>query len=313
MPPRESRAAASVTAAVVVAFCVFAVWQLVYHWLFMRLIPLPMVASHLVALLVETVGAVLLTAYFLRVLRRQNAELRALDAQKSMLVDMLVHDLRQPLTAVMGSLAAAAEPGVPPELGRRFVGVAQQGSAQLLQMVNDLLDVTRLEAGHGLTNAEPIHPSEFIQHAVSVLEACSEEYGISLVTETDAELPAIAGDGERLSRVITNLVGNALRCTERGGSITVKAELGPDPRFVLISVSDTGRGIPREAQRRIFDKFGGVEKSALAGRNSTGLGLYFCRMVVEAHGGTIGVESEPDKGATFSFALPVVCPPVPEA
>ncbi len=92
----------------------------------------------------------------------------------------------------------------------------------------------------------------------------------------------------------------------------VTAELDAHRHVVLIRVADNGKGIPREAHGRIFEKFGGVTKDTLTGRSSTGPGLYFCRMIVEAHGSAIRVESEPGKGATFSFTLPVVCPPVRE-
>jgi len=295
-----------VVAVGLLAFALFAIWQLTYHWVFMELIPVrSMFASHMLSLAAETVFAALLTLYFLRVVIRQNRELRQLDHLKNVLVDSLVHDLRQPLTAVIGGLSSFTLAGELPKQATELAVIAQDGASQLLHMVNDLLDVTRLEAGAPVIETVEMPAAEFIRDGAHLLEALARERNLTLTIDTPADLPPVKGDRERLRRVVTNLVGNAVKFTESGGKIGVTATADRARGFLMVSVSDTGVGIPAEAQPRVFDKFSRVGETSVSGRTSTGLGLYFCKLTVEAHGGKMWLGSKVGEGTTFGFTVPL--------
>jgi two-component system, NtrC family, sensor histidine kinase KinB len=140
-----------------------------------------------------------------------------------------------------------------------------------------------------------------VRAAVAPFHLQAEERRIQLVVEVPPELPSVSADPNKLPWVITNLCGNALRYTPPGGTITVRAS--HDGPSVLVEVLDTGPGIPKEAQARLFEKFS--QRWSPAGVGMAGLGLYIAREIVEAHGGMIGVESEPGKGSRFYFRLPL--------
>jgi two-component system, sensor histidine kinase and response regulator len=129
-----------------------------------------------------------------------------------------------------------------------------------------------------------------------------------LAQEIVPDLPTLYADEEKLLRTLVNLLGNAIKFTPAGGAVTLSARPSDTERVLLLSVTDTGEGIPAEAFARIFEKFGQVESRQAGRRMSTGLGLTFCKMVVEAHGGRIWVESELGQGSTFSFTVPLTPP-----
>jgi signal transduction histidine kinase len=284
------------------AFYVFAAWQVFNHVYLMRL---PMMEHHMVSLVVETLGAAIVAFFVIRELERKRAEVERLSRQKDMLASALVHDLRQPLTAVLAGIGMVEQESRLPKETRELLAIARQGGSQLLSMVNDLLDIARFEAGRAVLQQTRMRPDEFISEGARFLAPIAVESGIDLAVEVPDHLPEVSGDGERLRRVVMNLVGNALKYTPSGGRVGVSAEESSDGRELHVVVSDTGEGIPKDQQERIFDQFAVVEGRESRRRTSTGLGLTFCRMVVEAHGGRIWVESEPGEGATFRFALPL--------
>ena len=288
------------------AFVVFAVWQVMDHFLLMEAIRLSMFPYHLIALFGETTGAAIVGAVVARALVRKNRELEDLSRLKDMLTSSLVHDLRQPLSALLGGLSLAEHDSSLPDRTREVISLAHLGGDQLLQMVNDLLDISRLEAGQPLVRGQPLAAADFVRAGLRPVAQLATEKGVELALDLPENLPQVQGDEERLSRVVTNLVGNALRFTPSGGRVEVSARTEAASGRLLVSVSDTGSGIPKEAQGRVFEKFAVLEQAGPTGRTSTGLGLTFCKMIVEAHGGRIWVESEPGRGSTFAFALPVL-------
>ena len=144
-----------------------------------------------------------------------------------------------------------------------------------------------------------------VEQSLQQVAPLATEKQISVARELAPDLPALYADEEKLLRTLVNLLGNALKFTPVGGTITLSARPSDQEKALIFSVTDTGEGIPAEAFERIFEKFGQVE-SRMAGRTtSTGLGLTFCKMVVEAHGGRIGVESVLGQGSTFAFTIPL--------
>ena len=287
---------------VAVSFVVFAAWQAFNH---IYLMHLPMFTYHAVSLVVETIGAGIVAFFVLRELARKNGQLEELDREKNMLVDALVHDLRQPLTAVIAGVDSAELDPALPEETRKVLEIARYGGTQLLGMVSDLLDVTRLEAGHPLAQFQLVKPREFVSAGIQPLIPLANGAGIELVVDAPEELPLVSGDSTRLGRVIMNLAGNALKFSPTGGRVSVSARADAARNQLVVTVTDTGQGIPKEHHKKIFDKFAMAGEREAGARSSTGLGLTFCKMVVEAHGGRIWVESNPGEGATFTFTLPI--------
>jgi len=201
-------------------------------------------------------------------------------------------------------LTTEQDPELPDET-KEMIAISREGGQKLLGMVNDLLDVSRLESGQPLTQLASLSPAEFIRPGVRAIEQIAQEQEIGLTIGLPEELPRVEGDGERLRRVVMNLVGNALKFTPAGGQVSVAAREDSEAGRLVVSVVDTGPGIPKEQQSRVFDKYAVLDPAASGARTSSGLGLTFAKMVVEAHGGEIWVESEPGKGSSFSFWLPL--------
>jgi len=244
-----------------------------------------------------------------------NARLvRQTEQMREDLSRMVVHDLRNPVQAVLLTLQEvqrAAEGRLP----ENVVEAVKEGSScseDILQMVNSLLDVSRFEAGKAQLRFSPAVLNDHIRAVVKRFAPLARQKGIQITTVLSQEVPVLRLDHELASRMLGNLIGNAVKFTPDGARVTVKSELCTEPRspvrlgppFVLVSVQDTGEGIPHEYHDKIFEKFGQVESRKAGLKMSTGLGLALCRYVVEAHGGTIWVESTPGKGSTFFFALP---------
>jgi NtrC-family two-component system sensor histidine kinase KinB len=165
--------------------------------------------------------------------------------------------------------------------------------------MRDLLDLSRIEGGESKPRLEPIRTRDLIQDATKELRPQVESRGLDFTVEAAVDLPSVNADRSQVERVLSNLVVNAMRYTKHGA---IKINAQPRGNSVAISVSDTGSGIPQEYLTHIFDKFVQVPGAATGG---AGLGLAISRLIVEAHGGQISVQSEPDKGSTFTFTLPL--------
>jgi two-component system, sensor histidine kinase len=238
-------------------------------------------------------------------LRRNLKQLRELEVLRDSLVQMIVHDMRTPLTAVLSGLQTLQRLGGLNEVQSELLGISVHGGQTLLRMINDLLDIHKMEAGSLQLEVSPLCLEAVVDQALQQVAPLAAEKRIAVSTELASGLPACSADAEKLLRALVNLLANAVKFTPAGGTVTLSVSPNhPDPTL-LFCVIDTGEGIPVEAFERIFEKFGQVE-SRQAGRSmSTGLGLTFCKMVVEAHGGRIWVESELGKGSRFSFVIPL--------
>jgi GAF domain-containing protein/nitrogen-specific signal transduction histidine kinase len=242
---------------------------------------------------------------------RDITEEKELDRMREDLTGMMVHDLRSPLTAVLSGLEMIKELVIDEDsdpLATHAVEVAGRSCESMLTMVNTLLDISRLESGRIPLERAPAPFTPLARRAVSHLSPLAAERGVIVRTELPPDLPLVEIDNEKIGRVLTNFLDNALKFTPPGEQVIIRAtHRNTEAENVLVcSVSDAGPGIPEEYHEKIFDRFAQVhDQAALPGQRGTGLGLAFCKLAIEAHNGRIWVASEVGKGSTFYFTLPV--------
>jgi signal transduction histidine kinase len=210
------------------------------------------------------------------------------------------------LTSILGGLKTLRLMSTGGGDERELIEIAVDSSEALLSMINDLLDINRMESGAPALDKGEFEVEALVEKALLQVSALAESKEISLSCNLAPELPSITVDGSKVVRTLVNLLGNAVKFTRRGGSIALAACRREEAMH--FSVTDTGEGIPNEAFEYIFEKFGQVKTRSEGCKYSTGLGLTFCKMVVEAHGGRIWVESERGKGSTFHFTIPIGSP-----
>lgn len=221
------------------------------------------------------------------------------------LTGMIVHDLRTPLTSLLSGLQALRFVGGRAPAEQEILDNAIGGGETLLGMVNDLLDISKWESGSLTLDRQPFQPAAVIEYALAQTAPLARRNGLRVARNIPPGLPPVEADRDMLRRSLVNLLGNAVKFTPPGGIVTVSASYEPAEGAVVFAVGDTGEGIPAHQVRRIFDKFGQVESRKAGRRMSTGLGLTFCKLVAEAHGGRIWVESKLGKGSRFLFTIPV--------
>jgi signal transduction histidine kinase len=238
-------------------------------------------------------------------LQENYKRLQELESLRDSLTGMVVHDLRTPLTSLLTGLQTMELMGELNADQAECLTMATQGGETLLGMINDLLDVSKMEEGSLQLERQALAAGDLIARAEGQVKQLAAERDLKLVVEAASDLPPVWGDEEKLRRTLVNLLGNAIKFTPARGAITIAARRADAEPAVLFSVADTGEGIPQEAFEKIFEKFGQVETRKRGRKMSTGLGLTFCKMVAEAHGGRIWVESELGQGSTFLFTLPV--------
>jgi signal transduction histidine kinase len=232
-------------------------------------------------------------------LQQSNRELRRLQELRDNLTHMIVHDLRSPLTGILAAMELIGfdTASLSPE-NQGALRMANKALDDVISMINSMLDVSKIEAGELKPNLTECDLVEVVKEAAARLELLRGDRTVELAC--DRPCPARL-DRDLISRVIQNLVGNAFKFTNKSGTVRLRIE--QLPKRVRISVTDDGPGIAPEHHARIFEKFGQAE--SIGPRAGTGLGLTFCRLAVQAHAGSIGVESEPGKGSVFWFELPL--------
>ena len=223
---------------------------------------------------------------------------------KSEFLANMSHELRTPLNAILG-FTELIQDGIYGEVGEKVsqqLARVQANGKHLLGLINDVLDLSKIEAGQLELQQGPVALGEVAQAVESSAGSLATAKNLQLVVDLEPGLPVVEGDARRLTQVLLNLVGNAIKFTE-AGSVTITARrLG---ETVEIAVEDTGPGIPLADQQRIFEAFHQLDSSSTRRQGGTGLGLAIARQIVELHGGAIGVESEPGRGSRFLFTLPV--------
>ena len=230
---------------------------------------------------------------------------REVAEMKTEFVSTVSHELRTPLTSIKGyvDLVLDGEAGELGETQLEYLGIVKENSDRLVKLINDLLDISRIESGRVHLKIEPVDLSDVVADVVGTLRAVLDQGHVDLKIDLPDDLPPVAADEHRVGQVITNLVSNAIKYSPGGGTVRVTGKVGAGE--VILSVSDTGIGISEEDQKRLFAKFFRVDSSHAREIGGTGLGLSICRSIIELLGGSIDVESEIGVGSTFSFALPV--------
>jgi signal transduction histidine kinase len=226
----------------------------------------------------------------------------ALLFQQSDLVAEIVHEMRTPLMSVIGYAELMQQPAMTLDQCRQFAVIIEGEAERLNGLANSFLDLAKLESGRASLACAPVDLSTVIHMAVSVLTPQADSKQVSLSVNIADDLPPVVGDGQRLHQVMLNLIGNGIKYCRPGDNVAVTAKRKGDA--LLVSVADTGPGIPADALPRIFERFYRVPGSEGQAVGS-GLGLTITRKIVEAHGGEISVSSEEGQGATFTFTLPL--------
>ncbi len=243
-----------------------------------------------------------------RLMEREMEKLRELDRLKSDFVSHVSHELRTPLTAIKGSIDNMLD-GLTGDLGdkqTRYLQRMKNNTDHLVRLINDLLDLSRIEAGQISLHPGPVALPRLLVEVCDSLRPLAAAKRIDLCVEAPPEL-AITADRDRLVQIFMNLAGNALKFTPAGGRVSVRAEPAGD--LVRIAVADNGVGIDPVAKDRIFERFYQAGSGTDDPVEGTGLGLSITKSLVELHGGAIGVESAPGAGSTFTVTLPVAGPP----
>jgi signal transduction histidine kinase len=240
-----------------------------------------------------------------RELHKKNAELERLNRLKNQFLGYAAHDLRKPIGAIMSysEFLLSETSTVLNEEHRRFLETISSSSIFMKTLVDDFLDVARIESGQLELDLQPADLSGIIDSSVALSEILARKRDISLSSNCNQEVPRILLDGAKIEQVLNNLIANAIEHSEPGSTVEIEASHAAE--IVTVLVRDHGPGLTQEEMQRLFKPFVRTAERKPSGAKSTGLGLVITRKVIEAHLGKIWVESEVGKGATFGFSIPV--------
>jgi two-component system, OmpR family, phosphate regulon sensor histidine kinase PhoR len=233
-------------------------------------------------------------------------ELRNLQTMRRELIGNVSHDLRTPIAGIKAMVETLEEGAIDDKrTAMDFLSRIEGEVDRLAQMVGELTELSRIEAGKAELRVTPLNLSSLVEDVVGQLSPMAQRQHVSIVIELAPDLPAIEGDADRIRQTLLNLVHNAIKFNRPGGQVTVSTKTDIDS--VTVRVSDTGTGIPAEDLPHVFERFYKTDKARSKG--GSGLGLAIAKHVIQTHGGTIRAQSEDGKGATFSFSLPVEASP----
>ena len=230
-------------------------------------------------------------------------ELKNLSKRKSAFVSAVSHELRTPLTSIKGYAAILLSKklgNIPDSIKERLEKINRH-SDELVHMVNDLLDISRIESGRVVMKRESYNLKELMDSVLDLLSVQIKNKNIALSVELSSQFNVVV-DKSQIERVFVNLIGNAIKFTPSKGKITLSAK--PADNFIQVNISDTGIGIPKEVQEKVFEEFYRVDNPVNETLKGTGLGLSLVKNIIQAHGGSIWVDSQPGVKTTFSFLLP---------
>jgi signal transduction histidine kinase len=242
-------------------------------------------------------------------LSRKNAELTHLDELKSDFMATMSHELRTPLTSIIGYSDMLLS-GMTGELNEKqgvFVNSILRGGESLLSLINDILDLTKIESGRLELSRESVDLRAALLGVLPVIKPRAQDKRIRISTFLPTDLPLVSADPGKFNQILLNLLTNGIKYTHDNGSVSVEARPAGD--FVEIWVNDTGIGIAKEDQDKVFQRFTQIDSSATRSQGGTGLGLAIVRDLVEMHGGTIRLQSKLGKGSSFVFTMPIATKP----
>lgn len=234
---------------------------------------------------------------------RQQPTQTDLERLENEFIYLVSHELRTPLTSIKGSLGLilGGACGELSESLRDLLTIAYTNSDRLIKLINDILELAKIEAGHIRMRVEPVNLTPVIEHSVAEISSFAQQRGVLLVTSLTDGLPQVHADPDQIQRVLMNLLSNALKFSPPDSRVVISTER--QDGWVTVSVKDNGVGIAPEDHERIFDKFQQLYAVANRKAGGTGLGLSICKAIIEQHGGKIGVESTPGRGSRFFFSL----------
>ncbi|MBQ8460544.1 hybrid sensor histidine kinase/response regulator [bacterium] len=274
--------------------------------------------------IVSQVSLPLKSAGLYKEIIKKNEELEKLERIKSEFISIVSHELRTPLTPIKNALSilASGRCGELSENASKFIDMAKRNVENLTNIINDILDINKIEAGKMDFNYKSMNIHTVIENVKNNFDCVAKEHNITFTAIEEEKLPNIYADSQRLGQVLTNLVSNAIKFTPEGKSVTIKSELKNasdisanqyfedelktlNGNYIIVSVEDEGIGIKEENLLKAFDKFTQIENSLSRKVGGTGLGLPIAKQLIKAHKGTIWCDSEENKGSKFHFALPV--------
>jgi PAS domain S-box-containing protein len=231
-------------------------------------------------------------------------ERRAIERMKNEFISIASHELRTPLTSIRGSLGLVASGllGSIPERADHMVKMAITNSDRLIRLINDILDIERIESGRSTMEIRSTELEDLVANSIESITAAADAAQVSITS--DVQPLTVEVDPDRIQQTLVNLIGNAIKFSPAGSTVAVSAHV--DGAEAVISVRDTGRGIPADRIGRIFERFEQVDSSDARQKGGSGLGLAISKSIIQQHGGRIWVQSQPGKGSTFAFALPLV-------
>jgi signal transduction histidine kinase len=243
-------------------------------------------------------------ARLFRELEEKSRQLEVASRHKSQFLANMSHELRTPLNAILGYAELILDEiyGPVPEKIREVLERVHASGKHLLGLINDVLDLSKIEAGQLTLALADYSMRELVQTVFTAVEPLAAEKSLALEVTVPPDLPPGHGDERRLAQVVMNLVGNAIKFTEAGA---VRVRVTATDGVFEVGVADTGPGIAPADQQRIFEEFQQADSSTTRKKGGTGLGLSIARRIVELHGGRIWVESTPGRGSTFRFTVPV--------
>ena len=250
----------------------------------------------------ENGGAVIGRIIALRDVTRE----RELDQMKTDFISVVSHELRTPLTSIKGytDLLLSGSVGETSELQREFLGIIQDSTTRLSNLINDILDISRIESGRIEIKHEPIDYRQIVNDTLRLMRTAADEKQILMDANLPEAMPPVRGDADKVTQVLTNLVSNAIKYTPFGGRIQISLEVVGDAS-VTTCVADTGIGVSAADQKKLFQKFFRADNSSTREAGGTGLGLVIAKTIVELLGGAIWLESEVGRGSRFHFTLPL--------
>ncbi|PNJ95048.1 transcriptional regulator [Cylindrospermopsis raciborskii C04] len=241
------------------------------------------------------------------VILRDITERKQVEKMKDEFVSVVSHELRTPLTSIHGSLGMLTSGllSSTSEQGKRLLQIATDSTERLVRLINDILDIERIESGKVKMERENCDLRDLINSAINIMQPLADKAGVSLsIHNSNSSSIQLWADPDRIIQTLTNLFSNAIKFSEPGSTVYLMTELQKDQ--VLVTVQDTGRGIPEDKLESIFERFQQVDSSDSRNHDGTGLGLAICKSIVQQHGGKIWVKSILDEGSSFYFTLPIL-------